>query len=243
MRSPARSRAPNALAPPPGRRQVRPVVIKYHVPEVPDREVQFADGLLDFPGRTVIADQPRHGFQRQSRREQPARHGVVHAPGELVAILGRAQDHPRRADCPPVRGPRVGWTPASSPGIPPSQDTLDEVSIAEAPWFPSGRDWPYRQGPGRRGTCTLAVARCRLFADTYYSELTPASSPWRHVLFVAIVSAAAFVKLLNQAPRFPSAGLHQAYTICSVAGDLKINETVDLPDWLVSMTLPRGIFA
>ena len=64
---------------------------------------------------------------------------------------------------------------------------LDEVSIAEAPWFPSGRDWPYRQGPGRRGTCTLAVARCRLFADTYYSELTPASSPWRHVLFVATV--------------------------------------------------------
>jgi acetamidase/formamidase len=28
-----------------------------------------------------------------------------------------------------------------------------------------------------------------------------------------------------------------------VAGDLKINETVDLPNWLVSMTLPGGIFA
>jgi len=37
--------------------------------------------------------------------------------------------------------------------------------------------------------------------------------------------------------------LHEAYTLCSVAGDLKINETVDLPNWLVSMTLPRGIFA
>ena len=36
---------------------------------------------------------------------------------------------------------------------------------------------------------------------------------------------------------------HEAYTICSVARDLKINETVDLPNWLVSMTLPRGIFA
>jgi acetamidase/formamidase len=44
-------------------------------------------------------------------------------------------------------------------------------------------------------------------------------------------------------PDTPSAGLHGAYTICSVAGDLKINETVDRPDWLVSMTLPRGIFA
>ncbi len=36
--------------------------------------------------------------------------------------------------------------------------------------------------------------------------------------------------------------LHEAYTMCSVAGDLKINETVDIPNWLVSMTLPRGIF-
>jgi acetamidase/formamidase len=49
--------------------------------------------------------------------------------------------------------------------------------------------------------------------------------------------------LLNQAPRLPSAGLHEAYTICSVARDLKINETVDLPNWLVSTTLPRGILA
>ena len=37
--------------------------------------------------------------------------------------------------------------------------------------------------------------------------------------------------------------LHEAYMLCSVAGDLKINETVDLPSCLVSMTLPRGIFA
>jgi len=37
--------------------------------------------------------------------------------------------------------------------------------------------------------------------------------------------------------------MHEAYALCSVAGDLKISETVDLPHWLVSMTLPRGIFA
>ena len=37
--------------------------------------------------------------------------------------------------------------------------------------------------------------------------------------------------------------LHEAYALCSVAGDLKISEMVDLPNWLVSMTLPRGIFA
>jgi acetamidase/formamidase len=37
--------------------------------------------------------------------------------------------------------------------------------------------------------------------------------------------------------------LHEAYTLCSCVGDLKISETVDLPNWLVSMTFPRGIFA
>jgi acetamidase/formamidase len=37
--------------------------------------------------------------------------------------------------------------------------------------------------------------------------------------------------------------LHEAYMLCSVVGDLKISETVDLPNWLVSMTFPRGIFS
>jgi acetamidase/formamidase len=36
--------------------------------------------------------------------------------------------------------------------------------------------------------------------------------------------------------------MHEAYVLCSVAGDLKISEAVDLPNWLVAMTLPRGIF-
>jgi acetamidase/formamidase len=36
--------------------------------------------------------------------------------------------------------------------------------------------------------------------------------------------------------------MHEAYALCSVAGDLKISELVDLPNWLVSMTVPRGIF-
>jgi acetamidase/formamidase len=36
--------------------------------------------------------------------------------------------------------------------------------------------------------------------------------------------------------------LHEAYALCSVVGDLKISETVDIPNWLVSMTFPRGIF-
>jgi len=43
------------------------------------------------------------------------------------------------------------------------------------------------------------VAWYKLIANTYYSELTPASSPWRHVLFVAIVWAAAFFVLNRRA--------------------------------------------
>ena len=46
--------------------------------------------------------------------------------------------------------------------------------------------------------------------------------------------------MLVAGPEVPVRGLHEAFTICSVAGDLKINETVDLPNWLVSMTLPAG---
>jgi acetamidase/formamidase len=37
--------------------------------------------------------------------------------------------------------------------------------------------------------------------------------------------------------------LREAHTLCSVVSDLNISETVDLPNWLVSMTVPRGIFS
>ena len=35
----------------------------------------------------------------------------------------------------------------------------------------------------------------------------------------------------------------QAYVLCSVAGDLKISEIVDAPNWIVSMHMPLEIFA
>lgn len=35
----------------------------------------------------------------------------------------------------------------------------------------------------------------------------------------------------------------QAYCLCSAAGDLKISEIVDVPNWIVSMHMPLGIFA
>jgi acetamidase/formamidase len=40
----------------------------------------------------------------------------------------------------------------------------------------------------------------------------------------------------------PHTGAKRQQRLCSVVGDLKISETVDLPNWLVSMTFLRGIF-
>ena len=34
----------------------------------------------------------------------------------------------------------------------------------------------------------------------------------------------------------------EAYVLCSLAGDLKISETVDVPNMLVSMHMPKAIF-
>lgn len=34
----------------------------------------------------------------------------------------------------------------------------------------------------------------------------------------------------------------QAYMLCSIVGDLKIAETVDVPHMLVTMHLPKSIF-
>jgi acetamidase/formamidase len=33
------------------------------------------------------------------------------------------------------------------------------------------------------------------------------------------------------------------YMLCSVAGDLRISEIVDVPNWVVSFYFPRMIFA
>jgi len=34
----------------------------------------------------------------------------------------------------------------------------------------------------------------------------------------------------------------QAYVLCSTAGDLKISEIVDMPNWIVSFYMPRSNF-
>ena len=34
----------------------------------------------------------------------------------------------------------------------------------------------------------------------------------------------------------------EAYMLCSVAGDLRISEIVDMPNWVVSFYFPRCVF-
>jgi acetamidase/formamidase len=34
----------------------------------------------------------------------------------------------------------------------------------------------------------------------------------------------------------------EAYMLCSVCGDLRISEIVDLPNWVVSFYFPRVVF-
>jgi acetamidase/formamidase len=48
------------------------------------------------------------------------------------------------------------------------------------------------------------------------------------------------VELLSQRHGMPAV---QAYMLCSICGDLRISEIVDLPNWTVSFYFPRAVFA
>ena len=98
-------RARNALARRPAGGRIRLPVIEYDVPDVPDRQVQLAEGFADLASSPAMAvDQPQGRFQGQSRREDPVDHDIVQGPGDAVAILHQAQDHLRRVACPAGRG-------------------------------------------------------------------------------------------------------------------------------------------
>jgi len=57
------------------------------IPKVPDGLVQFADGVVDLIGPTVIADQSQRRVEVQSCGEQPVNHDIVQAPGNPVVIF------------------------------------------------------------------------------------------------------------------------------------------------------------
>jgi hypothetical protein len=76
----------NTLARLPSGERIRLLVIEHDVPDIPDRQLQLADGFPDLPGSRTIADQPQGRFQSEPRGEQPAHHEVVHVPGDAVAV-------------------------------------------------------------------------------------------------------------------------------------------------------------
>ena len=81
------------------------MVIEHDVPDVPDRQVQLAEGFPDLArGPAMAAEQPQRRFQGQSRREDPVDHDIVQGPGDAVAILHQAQDRLRRVAYPPGLG-------------------------------------------------------------------------------------------------------------------------------------------
>jgi hypothetical protein len=117
-RAPGSGRA--ALARLPSGERIRLTVIEYDVPDVPDRQVQLADGFVDLPGSRMAAHQPQCGFQREPGGEQPVHHEVVHARGDAVAICTRSRAASAQSPAFPGGGSRVGRMLASfSSGIAP----------------------------------------------------------------------------------------------------------------------------
>ena len=81
------------------------MVIEYDVPDVPDRQVQLAEGFPDLArGPAMAVEQPQRRFQGQSRRDHPADHHIGQGPGDPVAILHQEQGHLGRAAYAPGQG-------------------------------------------------------------------------------------------------------------------------------------------
>jgi hypothetical protein len=87
----------NALARLPSGERIRQLVLEHDVSDIPDRQVQLADGFPDLPGSRMAADQPQGRFQSEPGGEQPAHHEVVHPRGDAVAVLHQEQSRLRPA--------------------------------------------------------------------------------------------------------------------------------------------------
>ena len=99
-------RARDALSRRAARGRIRPLMVEHDVPDVPDRQVQLAEGFPDLArGPAMTVEQPQRCFQGQSCREHPVDHDIVQGPGDAVAILHQEQGQLCRVACPP--GQRV----------------------------------------------------------------------------------------------------------------------------------------
>ena len=94
----------NALARLPSGQRIRLVEIEHDVPDIPNRQVQLANGVLNLPGSRMVAHQPQCHFEGEPCGEQPVHHEVVHVPGDAVVVLGQEQHRVCPVACPAGRG-------------------------------------------------------------------------------------------------------------------------------------------
>ncbi len=53
---------------------------------------------------------------------------------------------------------------------------------------------------------------------------------------------AAVANMIDLLGKLHGLSAQDAYMLCSVAGDLRISEIVDMPNWVVSFYFPRIVF-
>jgi len=104
MQMPRTYRRPKLLAWQAAAGRMGLMVIEHDLPDVPDRQVQLADGFLDLPGSRMVADQPQRRFESEPGGEQPSHHDVVHVLGDAIAIPGQEQSRLHPVACPAGRG-------------------------------------------------------------------------------------------------------------------------------------------
>ena len=81
------------------------MVIEHDVPDVPDRQVQLAEGFPDLARDPAMAvEQPQRHFQGQSRRDDPVDHDIIQGPGDAVTIVHWEQDPLGRVAYAPGQG-------------------------------------------------------------------------------------------------------------------------------------------
>ena len=73
--------------------------------------------------------------------------------------------------------------------------------------------------------------------DSKGYEVTTGIGP--DLMEAARASVRSMIDLLSRRHRMPAI---DAYLLCSVCGDLRISEIVDLPNWTVSFYFPRVVF-
>ena len=140
----------NALSWLPSGERTRLMVIEHDVPDVPDRQVQLADGFLDLPGSRMVTISAG-----AVSRDSPAENSRYTARSFMPAAMRsrsctRSSDASAQSHTLPGGRSRVGrMLASSSSGIARSR-AARSIDMGILGTSLTGRGWPCRQGTGRR---------------------------------------------------------------------------------------------